>query len=94
MSEGERERGEREPELSKSGDAVRLGDGTTWPTALPLNRDDDANSLEWTLRYGNPTRIDLLHAASVVSAYVALVHEKPQRRRNEIVSKIREACRG
>lgn len=32
----------------------------------------DCAALEWTLRYGTPTRSDLLEAASVIGAYVSL----------------------
>lgn len=44
--------------------AHRLPDGTSWPTATR------AAALDHLLRYGTPTRSDLLAAASVLSAYV------------------------
>jgi len=42
---------------------LRLPDGTVWPNP------GATGELEWLLRYGNPNRKDLLHAASVVAAY-------------------------
>ena len=42
---------------------LRLDDGTTWPNPL------DPGDVEWTLRYGAPTRAQMLHAASVLAAY-------------------------
>jgi hypothetical protein len=38
-----------------------LEDGTIWPV--------NVGGIEWTLRYGEPTRGDLLIAASVLSVY-------------------------
>lgn len=46
---------------------MRPGDGTVWPSPLA------ANTLEWTLRYGEPTLQDRLWAASIVSAYRELL---------------------
>lgn len=78
--------------LSKSGRYVHMEDGTTWPTGWNPTVEGDADSLEWVLRYGKPTREELLEAASVVASYVVLVHDRSQKRRNEIVSKIRKEC--
>jgi hypothetical protein len=61
---------------------VRLND-TTWP----VPPDDD---LEWALRYGTPTRFQLLRAASVLSAYHALI-ANTDRRRREIVRELKRA---
>lgn len=44
---------------------VALADGTTWP----VNVED----VEWQLRHGEPTRSDLLVAASVLNLYARLV---------------------
>ncbi len=60
--------------------AVRLSNGTTWPTL-----DHGDTSLEWRLRYGAPTRSDMLAAAEYVAAYGALVH-KPAAEREAIVA--------
>ena len=59
-------------------------DGMVWPNP------NDPNEVQWRLRYGKPTREDILFAASVMSAYSQLVAD-PQRRRNEKVRGLREA---
>lgn len=46
-------------------------DPALYETAWPLIPDDD-HGLEWTLRYGTPTRSDMLCAAEVIAAYRAL----------------------
>lgn len=56
--------------------------GTTWP--LP------DGEISWLLRYGTPTRGDLLLAASVISAYSALI-KMPERRRRPIIATLRRA---
>lgn len=63
-------------------------DGMTWPaTGQPLH------DLEYALRYGaKPTRGQLLHAASVVSAYGALVHD-PERKRRTVIAAIRSVLK-
>lgn len=57
-------------------------DGMTWP------RTD--TEVGWTLRYGNPTRSDILLAAEIVAAYEHLV-VMTQRERDRRVSSIRAA---
>jgi hypothetical protein len=52
----------------------------------------DPGEVEWRLRYGTPTREDLLWAASTIAAYRHLV-DMPQRMRNRRVGQIREAGR-
>jgi hypothetical protein len=52
--------------------------GMAWP--LPDDGDDDEPSVEWTLRYGEPSREDLLAAASILSAYRALVTTSSRQR--------------
>jgi hypothetical protein len=42
---------------------IRRDDGTVWPDP------DDPGEVSWRLRYGTPSKEDLLWAASVVSAY-------------------------
>lgn len=51
-------------------------DGMTWPLAGGAIGD-----LEWRLRYGVASRNDLLVAASVLSAYMALVNRTERDRR-------------
>ena len=68
------------------GSWLRLPDGTTWPNPA------DPNEVEWRLRYGNPTREDILAAASVMNAYGHLVFA-PERRRREVVRMIRRVIR-
>lgn len=50
---------------------VDVGPDSRWPSIGQRLSD-----LEWTLRYGVPTRSDLLHAASILNAYRALVLQK------------------
>lgn len=52
-----------------------------WP--LP---DQDLN---WTLRYGNPTREQLLYAASILSAYHQAVVD-PQKKRNFVFGELKK----
>jgi hypothetical protein len=63
-----------------------LFDEMSWPN--PQATGD----LEWDLRYGQPTKNDLLMAASVVSAYRALF-EKPTSRSSEIIRTIKRMLR-
>ena len=59
---------------------------TVWPA--PTGQLGD---VEYALRYGAPTRSDILHAASVLNAYRALVFQ-PQARTRVVLSKIRKLC--
>jgi hypothetical protein len=59
-------------------------DGMTWPNPA------DPLEVEWSLRYGAPSREQMLVAASVVAAYRQLV-EDPQRIRNGKVATLRQA---
>lgn len=59
-------------------------DDTAWP--LPNN------NLEWTLRYGTPTKTDLLLAASILAAYSQIVLYDTQKQRNMVCSKIQDFC--
>lgn len=69
--------------VQKYGRYVRIND-TTWP--YHIEKDED--SVQWRLRYGNPTREDLLFAASVMSAYQAII-ELPISKRAVIMKAIR-----
>ena len=76
--------------VGPSGDAPRprwhaMPDGGTWPVP-----DDGLAELEWRLRYGTPTRSDLLTAASVMAAYRQLI-EATEAQRNRVVRALREA---
>lgn len=42
---------------------LRLDDGTTWPDP------GDPGDVQWQLRYGGPTREQMVFAASVMAAY-------------------------
>ena len=49
--------------------------------------------LEWRLRYGEPTRADILGAASILSAYAQMIKD-PHKKRQMVIGAIREALRG
>lgn len=57
-------------------------EGMTWP-----NPTDPAD-VQWRLRYGQPSKADLLVAASFMHAYAHLI-DLPQRERNQRVNQIR-----
>ena len=61
-------------------------DGMAWPNP------EDPRSVEWRLRYGRPSRDDLMVAASFIGAYKQLVAD-PVRERNAKVAGIRRAMR-
>lgn len=46
--------------------------------------------LEWTLRYGNPTKSDLYSAAEIIAAYRALIY-KTQADRNLICKELKKS---
>ena len=58
--------------------------GMCWP--CPCVRMDE---LEYALRYGKPTKWELLAAASVLSAYRQMVFD-PIRKRQKIISELRK----
>ena len=60
------------------GNFVRF-DEMTWPL-IPTD-------LEWVLRYGVPTKENLLMAASILNAYRASLHLS-QKRRNQIFNRL------
>lgn len=49
---------------------IRREDGTVWPSP------DDPREVEWRLRYGTPSEIDRLYAASVIHAYRELCRSR------------------
>lgn len=59
-------------------------DGMAWPNPI------DPLDVEWSLRYGTPTREQLNVAASMIAAYKQLV-EDPKTRRDAKVAGIRRA---
>ena len=58
--------------------------GMSWP--CPCDRMD---ALEYTLRYGEPTKSDLLLAASVLSAYRQMVRD-PVKKRQKVIAELRK----
>lgn len=66
------------------GNFARFG-GMTWP--MPLEDDDD--SVQWRLRYGKPSREDILVAAAYMEAYGALVYST-QKKRNTVCKRLKE----
>lgn len=78
--------GPRPREAVVGGDFVHIGD-MVWPNPY------DPNAVQWRLRYGEPTRSDLLVAASYVAAYRQLI-DLPIRVRNRRVAAIRAAADG
>lgn len=71
---------------------AHFDDGTGWPLPSHGGDEEDDVSLEWALRYGQPTRVQILEAAGIISAYEALVR-LPQRRRSEVVRAILAAAK-
>lgn len=62
-------------------------DGMMWPgTGQPLHE------LEYVLRYGAPTKLELLRAASIVHAYGVLVHD-PETKRRRVICAIRSVLK-
>ena len=61
-----------------------LPEGRTFPDPA------DPNEVQWRLRYGTPTREDMMAAASVMSAYAALVY-MPGRVRDGVIRDLRKA---
>lgn len=59
-------------------------DDMTWPSTGEYWKD-----LEWRLRYSNPTRQDMISAASVLSAYRQMIYD-PIRKRQRVISEIRK----
>lgn len=70
-----------------NGRFIHFDNGTTWPNPTELDE------LDHVLRYGEPSREDLLMAASVVSAYTALLAEKNVENATEHFRCIRRAIK-
>jgi len=65
-----------------------MPDGSSWPKP-----DGPVDSLEWTLRYGTPTREDMLRAAGVVAAYSYLTLVSSRDAREMVCRELRKAQR-
>lgn len=63
----------------------QLSDGSVWC------KIEDANSLEWRLRYAPDTitKNDLMKAAGIISAYTYLVSESTQKKRDMVCRELR-----
>lgn len=63
-------------------------------TAWPMPPADDAErDVEWLLRYGAPTRSDMLAAAEVFSAYLALIADGTTARQTKRLAALRRVHR-
>lgn len=67
--------------LQRYGNYVRFED-MTWP--LPMG------PVEWKLRYGSPTKEDLLAAAGILAAYHQMIFD-PESKRRKIIKGLRWA---
>jgi hypothetical protein len=63
---------------------LRLDDGTVWPNPT------DPNEVQWRLRFGTPSKLDLLVAASAMAAYRELTGQT-HKRRSTVVRLLRAA---
>ena len=68
---------------------ARLSDGSSWP--LPDQETAEDGGLSWRLRYAQPSRWDLLAAASIIDAYGHLLMETTAKQRALIVREVRSA---
>lgn len=69
--------------ISYVGPTTAHFDGMCWPRPC-----DALDEVQHRLRYGTPSRSDLLVAAEVIAAYDALVNA-PERKRRDVVRAIR-----
>lgn len=72
--------------MSEQVNPYLMFEGMTWPNP------SDPNETGWRLIYGDPSRADLMFAASVMSSYAHLI-DMPQRERNRRVEQIKTATR-
>lgn len=68
---------------------IKVSDGSTWPR--PALESDERHGVGHTLRYGTPTREDLMEAAAICDAYGHLVAESTQAKRDLVCREIRAA---
>jgi len=66
---------------------VQMSDGSSWPR--PALESDERYGVGHILRYGTPTRADLLAAASIIDAYGYLVAETTCRERDRVCREMR-----
>lgn len=62
-------------------------DGMSWPRP----GDDTDPDLEWVMRYAQPSRSDMLRAASIIAAYRELL-TCTDRKRRYVIRQIRKAA--
>lgn len=66
---------------------IVLSDGSSW--TLPAVESDDEYGVGHTLRYGTPSRSDLLVAASIIDAYGYLLVQSTREKRDLVCREIR-----
>ena len=70
---------------------VQMSDGSSWPR--PALESDERYGVGNILRYGTPTRSDLLVAAEVIDAYGYLIAETTCEKRDLVCHEMRAALR-
>lgn len=73
--------------VKRVGNHVTLDNDTVWP----LVEKDENGGLEWRLRYGNPSREDILEAAGIVAAYDYLINALTHKQQREILRQLKKA---
>jgi hypothetical protein len=63
---------------------VKIENSGIWPV------DSEEITVQWSLRYGNPSKSELLRAAEILSAYKSLIFST-QKRRNRVCKELRKA---
>jgi hypothetical protein len=69
---------------------IHISDGSTFPR--PCLESDNA-PLSWILTYGQPTREELLAAASIIQAYGYLLLNSDRAKRDLVCREVRSALR-
>ena len=69
---------------------VNVSDGSSWPR--PALESDEEYGVGHKLRYGTPTRGDLLMASSIIDAYGYLVMVSTREKRDLVCREIRSAA--
>lgn len=70
---------------------VQMSNGSSWPR--PALETDERYGVGHTLRYGNPSRTDLLEAAAIIDAYGALIAETTREQRDLVCREMRAELR-
>lgn len=68
---------------------ITISDGSSWPR--PALEDDAEYGVSHRIRYGKPTRADLLNAAAIADAYGYLTMEATPDKRELVVRDLRAA---